>query len=95
MGAIRRADTALYREIGLAYEDAKAKGMYKGQYAINTVAEYWAEGTQWWFWSNIEFYDGSTRIQTPEDLLAYDPRSIISWKGSISAITTPPTLLRP
>jgi hypothetical protein len=73
MGAIRRADTALYREIGLAYEAAKAKGMYKGQYAINTVAEYWAEGTQWWFWSNIEFYDGPTRIQTPDDLLAYDP----------------------
>jgi hypothetical protein len=73
MSAIRRADTALYREIGVAYEVAKSKGMYKGQYAINTIAEYWAEGTQWWFWSNIEFYDGATRIQTPDDLLVYDP----------------------
>jgi hypothetical protein len=47
--------------------------MYKGQYAINTVAEYWAEGTQWWFWSNFEFRDGEQRIQSPEDLKAYDP----------------------
>jgi hypothetical protein len=73
MGALRTADTALYKEIGKAYEAAKAKGMYKGQYAINTVAEYWAEGTQWWFWSNFEFYDGNTRVQTPEDLKNYDP----------------------
>lgn len=73
MGALRNADSALFAEIQPAYEAAKAKGMYKGQYAINTVAEYWAEGTQWWFWSNYEFYDGDTRIQTPDDLKAYDP----------------------
>ena len=73
MGALRTADTALYKEIGKAYEAAKAKGMYRGQYAINTVAEYWAEGTQWWFWSNIEFYDGNTRVQSPDDLKNYDP----------------------
>lgn len=72
-GALRTCDTALAREIEVAYEAAKAKGMYKGQYAINTVAEYFAEGTQWWFWSNIEFYDGQTRVQTPEDLQSYDP----------------------
>ncbi|HEV8287247.1 MAG TPA: hypothetical protein VGQ09_23220 [Chitinophagaceae bacterium] len=73
MGALRNADTALYREIGKAYEAAKTKGLYKGQYAINTVAEYWAEGTQWWFWSNYEFYDGDTRVESPDDLKTYDP----------------------
>lgn len=73
MAALRTTDTTLYKGIGVAYDAAKAKGMYKGQYAINTVAEYWAEGTQWWFWSNIEFYDGNTRVQTPDDLKAYDP----------------------
>jgi hypothetical protein len=73
MSAMRTADPDLYKEIQAAYLVAKDKGMYKGQYAINTVAEYWAEGTQWWFWSNIEFYDGDTRIQTPDDLKAYDP----------------------
>lgn len=73
MGALRNADSALFAEIAPAYEAAKAKGLYKGQYAINTVAEYWAEGSQWWFWSNYEFYDGNTRVQSPEDLKAYDP----------------------
>jgi hypothetical protein len=73
MNGLRTADTALYAEIKPAYEAAKAKGLYKGQYAINTVAEYWAEGTQWWFWSNYEFMDGETRVQTPDDLKAYDP----------------------
>ncbi len=73
MNGIRFADTALYAAIRVAYDSAKAKGMYKGQYAINTVAEYWAEGTQWWFWSNYEFYDGEQRIQSPDDLKTYDP----------------------
>ncbi len=75
MGALRVADPALFQEIGAAYASAKEKGLYKGQYAENTVAEYWAEGTQWWFWSNIEFYDATThaRIQSPDDLKAYDP----------------------
>lgn len=74
MSAMRTADPDLYKEIQIAYQAAKSKGLYKGQYAINTVAEYWAEGTQWWFWSNIEFYDGNTRVQTPDDLKAYDPQ---------------------
>lgn len=73
MNALRSCDTALYRQILDAYQQAKDKGMYKGQYAINTSAEYWAEGTQWWFWSNFEFYDGETRVQSPDDLKTYDP----------------------
>lgn len=74
MTAMRTADPDLYKQIQGAYQTAISKGLYKGQYAINTVAEYWAEGTQWWFWSNIEFYDGDTRVQTPDDLKAYDPQ---------------------
>jgi len=80
MGALRMADPDLYAQIQVAYEAAKAKGLYmdaagRPQYAINTMAEYFAEGTQWWFWSNIEFYDGATkaRVQSPDDLKAYDP----------------------
>ena len=73
MGALQRADPALHAQLQPAYEAAKAAGKYKNQYAINTVAEYLAEGTQWWFWSNIEFYDGTTRVQSPDDLKAYDP----------------------
>lgn len=73
MGALETADPALYAEILKAYDAARTKGLYKDQYAINTVAEYWAEGSQWWFWSNYEFYDGNTRVQSPGDLKSYDP----------------------
>ena len=73
MGALRKTDPKLYAEIGKAYTAAKEKGLYKGQYAINTVAEYWAEGSQWWFWSNYGFYDGEKYIVSPIDLKEYDP----------------------
>ncbi len=73
MAALEKCDPQIIREIETAYRAAKSKGLYKGQYAINTMHEYWAEGTQWWFWSNYEFYDGNTRVQSPDDLKAYDP----------------------
>ena len=74
MSALRTADPELYQEIEDAYAEAKEKGLFKGHYAENTVAEYWAEGSQWWFWSNYEWFDDETRLQTPDDLKAYDPR---------------------
>ena len=73
MSALATVDTVLYTEIQHAYDTAKSCGLYKDQYAINTVAEYWAEGTQWWFWSNIAFDDGQAHVQSPDDLRAYDP----------------------
>jgi hypothetical protein len=75
MGALRVAEPGLVKEVEAAYAVAKEKNLYQGQYAINTVAEYWAEGTQWWFWSNIEFCDKTTkaRVQTPDEFKAYDP----------------------
>jgi hypothetical protein len=73
MYCLETADPELFKQIDQSYKAALAKGMYKGQYASNTVAEYWAEGSQWWFWSNYEFYDGQTRVQSPEDLKSYDP----------------------
>jgi len=71
--AIRTADPALFESIQAAYRAAKAKGLYKDHYAETNANEYWAEGTQWWFWSNFEWFDGTTRLQTPDDLKAYDP----------------------
>ncbi|SDD74568.1 hypothetical protein SAMN05216464_102443 [Mucilaginibacter pineti] len=73
MSAMSAADPALLQEIEAAYKAAKEKGMYKGEYAINTVAEYWAESTQWWFFSNFEFNDGTVKVQSAEDIKTYDP----------------------
>ncbi len=68
------SDPELYGEIRDAYRAAMAKGLWKGQYASANHEEYFAEAAQTWFWSNIEFWDGTTRVQSPEDLEAYDPR---------------------
>ena len=74
MGALRVADPVLYKEIQDSYTEARGKGLFKGHYAENTAAEYWAEGTQWWFWSNYQATIGGVRLQTPDDLKTYDPR---------------------
>ncbi|GMV20716.1 MAG: hypothetical protein AMXMBFR57_06650 [Acidimicrobiia bacterium] len=72
--ALRTADPAMHAEIQQAYDAAKAKGLFKGHYAENTVAEYWAEGTQWWFWSNFAWTAPTgERLASPESLKAYDP----------------------
>ncbi len=74
MGAgIRSADPALYAAIRQAYDDAMGAGKYQDHYASTNANEYWAEGVQWYVWSNYEWYDGDTRLQTPDDLKAYDP----------------------
>lgn len=73
MSTIRTVDPQLYAEIEAAYEVAKSKNMYAGQYAINTAAEYWAEGTQWWFGSNFPFTDGDLTLKSAQDLKQYDP----------------------
>jgi hypothetical protein len=74
MGALRISDPVLFKEIQDSYAEAKSKGLFKGHYAENTAAEYWAEGTQWWFWSNYQATIGGVRLQTPDDLKMYDPR---------------------
>lgn len=71
---IRTADPALFAEIQAAYKEAMAKGLWKNHYAATNANEYWAEGTQTWFWSNYEYMDGATRVQSPEDLQRYDPK---------------------
>ena len=70
---IRRADPELFRRIRDAYTAAMDKGLWKGHYASTNANEYWAEGTQTWFWSNYEYKDGETTVMTPDDLKGYDP----------------------
>lgn len=74
MSALRRVDPELHRDILAAYGDAKTAGRFRGHYAEVTAAEYWAEGTQWWFWSNYEWRDGDVRLWSPDDLATYDPK---------------------
>ncbi|HEX7709697.1 MAG TPA: glycoside hydrolase [Sphingomonadaceae bacterium] len=71
--AIRAADPALYAAVGQAYAHAKAADLWHDEYAMTTVDEYWANGTQFWFNSNkLEVMNGR-RILSDADLKAYDP----------------------
>lgn len=72
--AIRRADPKLFADIDQAYRDAMALGLWKNSYGTTNAFEYWAEGTQFWFYSNYEYMDGDRHINSPLDLLRYDPK---------------------
>ena len=81
--SIRRIDPQLQAELEAAYQEATDKKMYVNargarHYAVNTLAEYWAEGTQWWFWNNYPdvFVTNGTEhpVWSPEELERYDPK---------------------
>ena len=72
--AIEPADPRLYAEVEAAYAHAKQAGLWKGSYSINTLQEYWAEGVQFWFDSNMAYRRApSLTILNDADLKAYDP----------------------
>ena len=88
MTAIRDVDPKMHAEIGESYKAAMAAGKYvhprtrpdaepRKHYATTNAGEYWAEGVQWWFFSNFGecFADerGNVRVDTPEEFAAYDP----------------------
>jgi hypothetical protein len=47
--AVAKTRPDLLEKLKNAYDDAHAKGLYKGFYADTNYQEYWAEGTQAWF----------------------------------------------
>jgi len=79
MSAVRTVDPAMHAEIRAAYDSAMAAGKYihpdgRKHYATTNAGEYWAEGAQWWFFSNYgECFVGNVKVETPEDFKAYDP----------------------
>ena len=79
MTGLREVDPAAHAEIRAAYEKAMAEGNYvhldgRKHYATTNPNEYWAEGVQWWFFSNYgECFTGNVKVETPEEFAAYDP----------------------
>jgi hypothetical protein len=77
--AIRDVDPGMGREIQASYDAAMAAGKYvttrgSNHYAKTNSGEYWAEGVQWWFFSNYgECFTGNIKVETPEEFAAYDP----------------------
>jgi hypothetical protein len=56
-----------------AYEAAMKAGLWKGLYAAENRAEYWAEAVQSWFDTNRENDAIHNHVDTREELLEYDP----------------------
>ncbi len=73
LNAVEQVDPSLFHRIDSAYRRALAGGRWKGDYAAVSLQEYWAEGSQFWFNSNmISRLDDGT-ILSREDLERYDP----------------------
>ena len=80
MSAVRNVDSTMHAEIRAAYDSAMATGKYvhpdgRKHYATTNAGEYWAEGAQWWFFSNYgECFVGNVKVETPADFKSYDPK---------------------
>jgi len=72
--AIEAVDPALYSDIEAAYAHAGENGLWRNEYAVTTVQEYWAEGSQFWFDSNRLVVVDGRPILNHGDLRDYDPR---------------------
>jgi hypothetical protein len=62
----------LYEEVQQAFAHAQQTGIWKGSYSVQNIQEYWAEGTQFWFNSNMAYKRGALVIVNDADLRAYD-----------------------
>jgi hypothetical protein len=71
--AIERIDPALHAEVARAYQAAQAARRWHRDYAATSIQEYWAEGTQFWFNSNMLARLDDGEILSDRDLKRYDP----------------------
>ena len=80
MTGLRDVEPTTVEEIRAAYAEAMAAGKYvhadgRKHYATTNPNEYWAEGVQWWFFSNYgECFTGNVKVESPEEFAAYDPK---------------------
>lgn len=85
--AIQGADPALYAEIEAAYENAQANGLWRNEYAMTTIQEYWAETTQIWFESGRLVVVDGVRVLNRDDLAAYDPAIFAALEQAYGDVT--------
>lgn len=73
LNAIREVDGPLYSRIETAFATAKAKGYWRGAYMALNIDEYWAEGTQFWFNSNLAYKTDDVVVVNDDELKVRDP----------------------
>ena len=73
MNALRTVDPGLIARLEAAYARALKQRLWQGAYMANTLEEYWAEGTQFWFNSNKAYITDTLTVVDDGDLRAHDP----------------------
>ena len=66
-------DPTFDKRLKKTYDDAMAKGLWKGKYASTNHHEYFAEGVQSWFDDNRENDHDHNHVNTRKELIEYDP----------------------
>ena len=66
-------DPGFDNRLRAVFEEAMAKGLWKGTYASTNKEEYWAEGAQSWFNTNRENDAEHNQVNTRTELKNYDP----------------------
>lgn len=72
--ALRRHVKDFDAKLTAAFENAKAKGIWKNTYAMTDESEYWAEAVQSWFDTNRHGDSEHGQIDTREEVKSADPQ---------------------
>ncbi len=70
------ADPTFEDRLTQAYDDARAAGLFENTYAMENPQEYWAEGVQAWYYTNLESDPPNgihNWVDRREELEEYDP----------------------
>ena len=73
VGVARQPGGSFDSRLDTAYEQAMAAGLWENTYAATNASEYWAEGVQSWLDLNDPPGFIHNKIDTREELQAYDP----------------------
>lgn len=71
--ALARLDPSFDERLRQAFGRAEANGIWRGTYAMSNAGEYWAEGVQSWFDTNLHDDSQHGAIDTREEVQALDP----------------------
>ncbi|WP_244920089.1 hypothetical protein [Rhizobium etli] len=72
--ALRTVDPDLVARVEHAYWHDYKEGLWACSCMENNVDEYWAEGTRFWFNTNLAYSHGDLTVATSDEFEAHDPR---------------------
>jgi hypothetical protein len=76
IGGVYEADRSFQGRLQEAYENARDAGLFANTYAMENAQEYWAEGVQDWYYTNLESDTPNgihNFVDRREELEEYDP----------------------